>query len=98
MWRSSVDLARTRQTRLLCDPEPTPAEAELRRLKGVMDSLLLQVMGEPGAPENDALLCGRVARAGERGWDALWGISRRIRRAWRKKSIVLWRTTDCDER
>ncbi|MBV8520846.1 MAG: glycosyltransferase family 4 protein [Acetobacteraceae bacterium] len=60
----TTGLVKTRAARVFSDPQATPAEARVRRLKGVIDALLLRVMRESlGRDGDQARLASRVERA-----------------------------------
>ena len=60
----TTGLVRTRAARVFSDPQATPAEVRVRRLKGVIDALVLRVMRESLDRDGDqARLASRVERA-----------------------------------
>ena len=59
----TTGLVKTRAARVFSDPQATPAEARVRRLKGVIDALVLRVMRESlDRDGNQARLASRVVR------------------------------------
>jgi len=67
----TTGLVRTRAARVFSDPQATPAEVRVRRLKGVIDALVLRVMRQSLDRDGDqARLTSRVERA-KAGLEAL---------------------------